>query len=50
VTDEKAGTRRLYRADPRGLEELRAYFERFWGDVLAQLKEAAENRGEGGTE
>jgi len=30
VTDEKAGTRRLYRVDPRGLEALRAYFERFW--------------------
>jgi DNA-binding transcriptional ArsR family regulator len=48
VTDERAGTRRLYRADPRGLEELRAYFDRFWGDTLAQLKEAAENYDEGG--
>jgi len=48
VTDEKAGTRRLYRVDPRGLEELRAYFERFWGDALTQLKEAAENYDEGG--
>jgi len=49
VTDEKAGTRRLYRADPQGLEELRAYFERFWGDALAQLRKAAENNDEGGT-
>ena len=48
VTDAKVGTRRLYRVDPRGLEELRAYFERFWGDALTQLKEAAENHDEGG--
>jgi len=48
VTDERAGTRRVYRVDPHGLEELRAYFERFWGDALAELKEAAENHDEGG--
>ena len=50
VTDERAGTRRLYRVDPQGLEELRAYFERFWGDALAELKEGAENHDKGGEE
>ena len=29
VTDTRAGTRRLYRVDPQGLDGLRAYFERF---------------------
>ena len=48
VTDARAGTRRLYRLDPRGLEGLRAYFERFWDDALAQLKQAAENDDQGG--
>ncbi len=48
VTDAKAGTRRLYRVNPQGLEGLRAYFERFWDDALAQLKQAAENDDQGG--
>lgn len=48
VTDAKAGTRRLYRVNTQGLEELRAYFELFWGDALAQLKETAETPSERG--
>jgi DNA-binding transcriptional ArsR family regulator len=46
VTERRNGTRRLYRLDPRGLEELRAYFERFWDDALEAFKEAAERREE----
>ena len=48
VTDVKAGTRRLYRVDPRGLDGLRAYFERFWDDALFPLKQAADNDHQGG--
>ena len=34
VTHEPAGTRNLYRLDRRGLEELRAWVDGFWDDVL----------------
>ncbi|MGH2819793.1 MAG: ArsR/SmtB family transcription factor [Actinomycetota bacterium] len=36
------GNRRLYRARPESLEELRAYLEGFWGGRLDTLKERAE--------
>jgi len=38
----RQGTRRLYRARPNGLEEVRAFLESFWEDRLGQLKRAAE--------
>jgi DNA-binding transcriptional ArsR family regulator len=41
VTERREGTRRLYRVDPRGLAELRAYLDRFWDDVLAAYAKAA---------
>jgi DNA-binding transcriptional ArsR family regulator len=42
VTERREGTRRLYRARPEGLAELREYFEGFWGGRLWLLKQAAE--------
>ncbi len=42
VTERRNGTRRIYRVDPRGLEELRTYFDSFWTDALDAFKEAAE--------
>ena len=42
VTDRQEGTRRLYRVDQDGLEELRAYLESFWDDALAQFKKEVE--------
>jgi DNA-binding transcriptional ArsR family regulator len=45
VTHEKEGTRHLYRVDPRGLAEVRAYFEAFWDEALARLKLATETEG-----
>ena len=42
VAERKDGTRRLYRVDPSGLAELRAYFERYWDEALASFKAAAE--------
>lgn len=42
VTVRQAGTRRLYRARPEGLAELRAFLETFWDDRLLRLKQAAE--------
>src|SRR5256885_1091696 len=35
VTDEQQGTRRLYRIEPDGLEQLRAWFDSFWNTALA---------------
>src|SRR5919106_6135038 len=46
VTERRNGTRRIYRLDPRGLEELREYFERFWDEALVAFKDAAERREE----
>src|SRR6476660_3530842 len=42
VDERRNGTRRLYRVDPRGVAEVRAYFDRFWNEALAAFKEAAE--------
>jgi DNA-binding transcriptional ArsR family regulator len=42
VTEQREGTRRLYRVDPGGVEALRSYFEEFWTDALAAFKAAAE--------
>jgi DNA-binding transcriptional ArsR family regulator len=43
VTERKDGTRRLYRVEPAGLAELRAYFDQYWSDALAAFKAAAES-------
>jgi DNA-binding transcriptional ArsR family regulator len=42
VAERRSGTRRLYRARPQGLRELRAWLRDFWGDALEDLKDAAE--------
>ena len=44
VRVRRAGTRRLYAADPSGLEELRAWLEDFWDDALAAFKRLAEEK------
>lgn len=42
VVDTAEGTRRLYRVDPDGVDEMRAYLDRFWHRSLAAFKEVAE--------
>ena len=42
VEERRNGTRRLYRARPEGLAELRAFLDGFWGERLAALKREAE--------
>jgi DNA-binding transcriptional ArsR family regulator len=42
VVDRAEGTRRLYQLNPRGIQDLRAYFDQFWTQALASFKEAAE--------
>jgi DNA-binding transcriptional ArsR family regulator len=43
VTERRDGTRRLYRLDPRGVGDLRAYFDEFWTAALENFKAAAES-------
>jgi DNA-binding transcriptional ArsR family regulator len=43
VSERRDGTRRLYRARPETLAELRAYLEEFWDESLRSLKAAAEH-------
>jgi DNA-binding transcriptional ArsR family regulator len=47
VNERRAGTRRLYRASPQALSELKAFLDEFWGDSLDALKDAVE-KGEAG--
>src|SRR5687768_2962293 len=47
VTERREGTRRLYRARPEGLAELRAFLDGFWELRLEHLKQAAEREGSG---
>jgi DNA-binding transcriptional ArsR family regulator len=42
VSERRNGTRRLYRARPEGLAELRAFLEDFWNVRLEALKREAE--------
>ena len=42
VDERRNGTRRLYRARPEGLAELKAFLDELWGDRLEALKREAE--------
>ena len=42
VDERRNGTRRLYRARPEGMAELRAFLEEFWDVRLQALKREAE--------
>ena len=44
VIDEAVGTRRVYRVDPDGLRDLRAYLDHFWDQALAGFKTAVEQQ------
>lgn len=47
IVERREGTRRLYRARPEGLADLRAFLETMWDESLARLKfesEAAERK------
>ena len=46
VSERRNGTRRLYRARPEGLGELRDFLEEFWGARLDALKREAEKEEE----
>ena len=42
VSERRDGTRRIYRARPEGLAELRAFLDDFWGAHLEVLKREVE--------
>ena len=42
VSERRNGTKRLYRARPEGLVELREFLDEFWGERLEALKREAE--------
>ena len=42
VSERRDGTRRIYRARPEGLLELRAFMDEFWGQRLEALKHEVE--------
>src|ERR1051326_4131148 len=42
VSERRNGTKRLYRARPEGLTELKAFLEGFWDERLQALKREAE--------
>ena len=41
VVATKDGTRRLYRVNPRGVDGMRSYLDRFWTDALGAFEDAA---------
>jgi len=43
VTERRDGTRRLYRARPEGLRDLRSFLEDFWDEGLDRLRAVAEH-------
>ncbi|HEU5075328.1 MAG TPA: metalloregulator ArsR/SmtB family transcription factor [Polyangiaceae bacterium] len=42
VVEERAGTRRIYSVDPRGVGALRAELDKFWSDALTAYKRVVE--------
>lgn len=46
VVDRQEGTRRVYRVDPAGLADLRAYVEGLWDQALKDFEDLAEGKGE----
>lgn len=46
VRHERQGTRRIYEIDPRGIEAMHSYLDRFWDRALAAFKRAAEEKPE----
>jgi DNA-binding transcriptional ArsR family regulator len=42
VSERRNGTRRLYRARPEGLIELKTFLDEFWDERLEALKREAE--------
>ena len=44
VLDDRDGTRRIYRLDPDGVAEMRAYLDRFWNLAMASFQRRVDQR------
>ena len=42
VTHTAVGARRVYAIDPEGFNQLRRYFDQFWGSALSSFKSRVE--------
>src|SRR5215471_16756444 len=42
VTERRDGTRRMYRANPQTMADLRAFLDDYWTSGLERLRDAAE--------
>ena len=42
VVSRREGSRSIYQVDPRGVQAMRDYLDRFWDRALAAFKQAAE--------
>jgi len=42
VVMRRVGSQNIYRVDPRGVQDMRDYLDRFWDRALAAFKAAAE--------
>jgi DNA-binding transcriptional ArsR family regulator len=49
VSERRNGTKRMYRAVPESIAQLRAYLESYWDENLRLLKQAAEQEEQRGT-
>jgi DNA-binding transcriptional ArsR family regulator len=47
VAEQAHGTRRVYYLQERGIEAVREYLERVWGEAAARFRLLAENTGAG---
>jgi DNA-binding transcriptional ArsR family regulator len=45
VTEQVQGTRRIYQLQERGIDAVREYLQRVWGDAAARFQLLAENTG-----
>jgi DNA-binding transcriptional ArsR family regulator len=43
VTEERQGTRHIFRLDEQGPQAVQAYLERLWGEASSRFKMLAEN-------
>jgi DNA-binding transcriptional ArsR family regulator len=46
VTEDREGTRHIYRLDPDGVAELRDYLDRFWSSAMGAFKATVHQREE----
>src|SRR4051812_43055917 len=46
VTERPAGTRRIYRLNPAGVQAMRDQLDTFWGRALAAYQDAVDSEGD----